>query len=318
MDLSINMLTAFVRVAERLSVTAASQELGVAKSVVSKRLTQLEQGLGATLLARSTRRISLTPAGLLYLEHARRLLADAAAASEALRGLRTTLAGLIRVTAPVSWGHRVVGRLLPEFLALHPALEIELLLEDRLMDLAAEGVDLALRMSARRTPDLVMVPLMRLDLVMCAAPSYLAGAGAPRTPEDLTGHSCLSYWRNIRHDRWVLLGEGRRVTLQVASRYRVNHPEAVADAAAAGLGIALLPLVFITRELADGRLVQVLNAWSVETEFGETVSAVALPDRLRLGRNQALLQFLKARLGPPCPRPTVFPPEPTQPRSGRR
>ena len=302
MDLSISMLAAFVGVAERLSVTAAAQELGLAKSVLSKRLMQLEQGLGVTLLARSTRRISLTPAGLLYLEHARRLLADAAAASEALRGLHTTLAGLIRVTAPVSWGHRVVGRLLPEFLALHPALGIELLLEDRLTDLAAEGIDLALRMSARRTPDLVMVPLMRLDLVMCAAPSYLASAGAPRTPEDLMGHSCLSYWRNIRHDRWVLLGEARRVTLRVASRYRVNHPEAVADAAEVGLGIALLPLVFIMRELADGRLVQVLQAWSVETEFGEAVSAVALPDRLRLGRNQALLQFLKARLRPPCPR----------------
>ncbi len=298
MDLSLDMLTAFVHVAERLSVTAAAQDLGVAKSVVSKRITQLERGLGATLLARSTRQISLTPAGLLYLEHARRLLADAAAGSEALRGLRTTLSGLIRVTAPVSWGHRVLGRLLPEFLALHPALEIELLLDDRLMDLAAEGIDLALRMSARRTPDLVMVPLMRLDLVLCAAPSYLAGAGMPRVPEDLAGHSCLSYWRNIRHGRWVLSGEGRRVALRAAGRYRANHPEAVADAAAAGLGVALLPLVFVRRELADGRLVQVLQGWSAETEFGEAVSAVAVPDRLRLGRNQALLQFLKARLGP--------------------
>lgn len=295
------MLAAFVRVAERLSVTAAAQELGLAKSVVSKRIAQLEQALGATLLERSTRRISLTPSGLLYMEHARRLLADAAAGGEALRGLRTTLAGSIRVTAPVSWGHRVLGRLLPEFVALHPALEIELLLDDRLMDLGAEGVDLALRMSARRAPDLVMVPLMRLDLVMCAAPAYLARAGEPRTPEGLAGHSCLSYWRNVRHDRWDLVGEDRRVTLRVTSRYRANHPEAVADAAAAGLGIALLPLVFVTRELADGRLVRVLPAWSADTEFGDTVSAVALPDRLRLGRNQALLQFLKQRLGPPRP-----------------
>jgi len=307
MNLTIDMLTAFVRVAERLSVTAAAYELGLAKSVVSKRLVHLEQALGAVLLARSTRRISLTPAGLLYLAHARQLLANAAAASEALRGLRTTLAGSIRVTAPVSWGHRVVGRLLPEFLALHPALEIELLLEDRLMDLAQEGIDLALRMSARRTPDLVMIPLIRLDMVMCAAPSYLAGAGVPKTPEDLTRHLCLSYWRNVRHDRWDLRGEDRRVTLQVTSRYRANHPEAVADAATAGLGIALLPQVFIARELADGHLVQVLPAWSAETEFGDAVSAVALPDRLRLGRNQALLQFLKARLGPPSPRPTILP-----------
>ena len=303
MNLTLDMLTAFVRVAERLSITTAAYELGLAKSIVSKRLTQLEQALGAVLFARSTRRVSLTPAGQIYLAHARQLLADADAASEALRGLRTNLAGSIRVTAPVSWGHRVVGRLLPEFLAQHPALEIELLLEDRLMDLAQEGIDLALRMSARRSPDLVMVPLMRLDMVICAAPSYLAGAGAPKTPEDLANHLCLSYWRHVRHDRWDLQGEDRRVTLRVTSRYRANHPEAVADAATAGLGIALLPYVFVARALADGHLVQVLPAWSVETEFGDMVSAVALPDRLRLGRNQALLQFLKVRLEPPRPRP---------------
>lgn len=97
------------------------------------------------------------------------------------------------------------------------------------------------------------------------------------------------------------------MTLQVTSRYRANHPEAVAGAAVAGLGIALLPQVFIARGLADGHLVQVLPAWSAEMEFGDAVSAVALPDRLRLGRNQALLQFLKTRLGPPFPRPAILP-----------
>lgn len=298
MNLTIDMLTAFVRVAERLSLTTAAQELGLAKSIISKRLVQLEQALGTPLLQRSTRRMSLTPAGLLYLTHARQILANADAATEALRGLRTSLTGSIRVTAPVNWGHRVLGRLLPAFLALHPALEIELLLEDRLMDLAADGIDLALRMSARRTPHLVIIPLMRLDLVMCASPAYLADLGTPLIPEDLTRHLCLSYWRTVRHDRWDLRGEDRQITLQVTSRYRANHPEAVADAALAGLGIALLPRVFIARALAAGQLVQVLPAWSAETEFGDAVSAVALPDRLRLGRNQALLQFLKTRLGP--------------------
>ena len=225
------------------------------------------------------------------------MLADADAASEVVRGLRTTLAGSIRVTAPVSWGHRVIGRVLPEFLALHPALEIELLLEDRLMDLAAEGIDIALRMSARRTPDLVMIPLMRLDMVMWRGAVLPRCEGAPKTPEELADHLCLTYWRSARHDRWDLVGEERRVKLHVTGRYRANHPEAVADAAVAGLGIALLPLVFVTRELADGLLVQVLPGWSAETEFGDTVSVVALPDRLRLVRNQTLLQFLKARLG---------------------
>ena len=298
MTLSTDMLAAFVRVAEHLSISAAARELGLAKSVVSKRLAQLEAAVSATLLTRSTRRMSLTPAGILYLEFARRTLDAAKRADEELRTLRADLTGLIRVTAPVSWGQLVVGRLLPLFLAQHPGLEIELLLDDRLMDLAHEHVDIALRMSAVQSPDLVSIPLTRLDWVICAAPAYLATVTPPAQPEALAQHPCLNYWRASRHDRWELMSAGRTVAVQVSSRYRANHPEAVADAAVAGLGIALLPLYFVEREIAEGRLVRLLPEWSARTEFGDAITAVALPDRIRFAKNQALLRFLRARLQP--------------------
>jgi DNA-binding transcriptional LysR family regulator len=296
--LSTDLLAVFVSVAERQSVSAAARELGIGKSVVSKRLAQLESHVGATLLARSTRQVSLTPAGAIYLEFARRALDLAARAQEELRTLRTELTGLIRVTAPVSWGQRVVGPLLPAFLAQHPGLEIELLLDDRLMDLAYERIDLALRMSAFTPPDLVSIPLTRLDWIICAAPAYLARAAAPEEPAALAQHPCLNYWRDARHNRWELTSGGRCVVVQVSSRYRANHPEAVADAAVAGLGIALLPLYFVEREIAGGRLVRLLPEWTARTEFGEAITAVALPDRIRFAKNQALLQFFRARLRP--------------------
>ncbi|MDP9097201.1 MAG: LysR family transcriptional regulator [Pseudomonadota bacterium] len=299
MSLSTDMLAAFSTVTEQLSISGAARVLGLPKSVVSKRLAQLEDSVGAALLTRSTRRMSLTPAGTLYLAFARRALAAVDEARESLRTLRTELSGLIRVSAPVAWGQRVLGPLLPAFLAAHEGLEVELVLSDRVMDLAYERIDLALRMSAASTPDLVTIPLVRLDWGLCAAPSYLASSGVPDGPAALEGHRCLSYWRDRRQDRWSFSAGARRVTVQVGSRYRANHPEAVADAAVAGLGIALLPLYFVEREIAAARLVRVLPDWTPRTEFGDAVCVVALPDRIRFARNQALLQFLRAQVARP-------------------
>ena len=293
------MLAAFIALAEQLSVSRAARTLGLPKSVVSKRLAQLEDQLGATLLARSTRSMSLTPAGSLYLDFARRALDAVEDARESLRTLRTDVSGLIRVSAPVAWGQRVLGPVLPEFLAQHDGLELELVLSDQIMDLAYERIDLALRMSAATAPDLVSLPLMRLDWVVCAAPAYLQNASPPGDPAALSQHRCLFYWRDRRHDRWVFAAGSNLVTVQVSSRYRANHPEAVADAAVAGLGIALLPLYFVEREIADGRLVRLLSDWMPQTDFGNVVNVVALPDRIRFARNQALLHFLRARF----PRP---------------
>ena len=298
MTLSLNMLAAFVKVAETRSVSAAAAGLGVGKSVVSKRIAQLEASIGATLFARSTRRVALTPAGEAYLEFARRAIGEVRSGEERLRDLRAELTGKIRVTAPVSWGQRVLARRLPEFLRLHPAIELELTLADRVMDIAFERIDLALRWTTLPQSDHVAVPVANVDWLLAASPGYLAGAGTPCEPQDLAAHPCMCYWREGSDDAWLLGARGQQQQVRVSSRYHADHPEAVADAALAGLGIATLPGYLCEDALADGRLVRVLPAWTPITKFGERVYAVASPERARIARNRALVEFLCHQFGP--------------------
>ena len=297
MAISIDMLTAFVKVAEKRSVSAAAADLGVGKSLISKRVAQLESLVKATLFSRSTRKVVLTLAGETYLDGARRALHEVAAAEERLRGLRTELSGLVRLTAPVSWGQRVLAKRLPEFLRQHPAIELELLLSDQLFDLAAERIDLGLRWTATPPPNLRLQAVAEVTWVIAAAPAYLALAGAPRQPQDLVAHPCMAYWRESSDEALTLRCGELCEQVRVRSRYHVNNPEAVADAALAGLGLALLPRYLCDDALADGRLVAVLEAWTPETKFGTCITAVATPERLRLARNQALLGFLRQQFG---------------------
>ncbi len=296
MNISLDMLEAFIKVVDHLSVSAAATELGVSKGVISKRVVQLEETIKATLLTRSSRKIALTPAGEIYVEYARKALAAVNLAHEGLQTLRSAPSGLIRLTAPISWGQKVLAKLLPEFLQLHPAIEIELLLQDRIMDIAYESIDFALRMTASPALDLVSIPVARLDWVVCAAPSYLAAAGEPKKPADLEKHPCMNYWRVVADDSWQFVCGEKTVTVRVHGRYRANNPEAIADAAVAGMGIAQLPFYVVEQALAAGKLVQILSDWEPVTKYGNRITAVAAPDRIGFSRNQALLVFLKQRL----------------------
>ena len=293
MPVSSDMLAAFVKVADNASVSRAAQELDVCKSVVSKRVAQLEEVVGATLFARSTRRIALTPAGEAYAEFARRALAEIGAGEERLRALRSELTGRIRLSATVSWGQRVLAAKLPEFLRLHPGIEVELQLVDRMVDLAYERVDIALRWSTTPPPGLMWEPVAVVGWSVVASPGYLAEAGTPLAPTDLGSHSCLCYWREASDDLWVLAHAGEFARTRVHSRYHVDNPEAVAGAAIAGLGIAMLPDYLCQDEIANGRLVRVLPGWAPQNKFGSVISAVSTAERMRLPRNRVLLSFLR-------------------------
>ena len=295
---SSDMLAAFLKVADASSVSRAAGELGVGKSLVSKRVAQLEERVGATLFSRSTRKVALTPAGEAYVEFARRALAEMNGGEERLRALRSELTGRIRLTATVAWGQRVLAKVLPEFLRLHPAIEIDLQLADRLLDVAFERIDIALRWSAApASHGLSSTPLAVVDWALVAAPAYLATSGTPQAPAELAQHACLCYWREASDDQWLLAAAGQVVPVRVRSRYHADNPEAVAEAAVAGVGIAMLP-DFLSRDaLADGRLLRVLPGWAPQTKFGTLISAVATPERMRLPRNQVLLGFLRQQLG---------------------
>ena len=296
---SSDMLIAFLKVADGSSVSRAASALGCGKSAVSKRVAQLEQTIGATLFSRSTRKIALTPAGEAYADFARRALAEMAAGEEALRTLRSELTGSIRLTATISWGQRVLAKKLPEFLRVHPGIEIELQLHDRLMDLAAERIDIALRWSATPSQGLSCVPVARVDWRLVAAPGYLAAAGTPATPQALADHACLCYWREASDATWTLEAAGKRVPVRAQNRYHVDNPDAIADAALAGLGIAMLPDFLCDDALASARLVRVLPGWTPQTKFGTLITAVATPERMRLLRNQVLLTFLRQQFAAP-------------------
>lgn len=295
MTISTDMLTAFTKVAELESVSAAAGELGVAKSVISKRIAQLETTLQATLFSRSTRKVALTLAGEIYLDFARGALASMAEAQERLRDLRQELSGRIRITAPVSWGQRVLARIVTDFIAAYPAIEVDLLLDDRLLDLAYEGIDFALRMSPSHPAEMMAVPLYDLEWLICASPDYLDRCGTPATPAALAGRPCISYWRVSDQD-WVLVREADIVEVRIHGPLRANNPEAVAEAAIMGMGVALLPLYIVERDISEGRLVRVLPEWQPRTKFGDKIFAIAPIERMRLSRNKCFLDFLKDRL----------------------
>jgi DNA-binding transcriptional LysR family regulator len=300
MVITTDMLGAFVKVAETLSVSAAATELGVGKGLVSKRIAQLETQVGATLFSRSTRRVSLTPAGEAYLEGARRALSEMAAAQERVRDLRAQLTGGIRMTAPVSWGQRVLAVRLPEFLQAFPGIGIELQLVDRVMDIGRERIDVALRWSKTPpSPGLASAPVAEVGWLLAAAPAFLETAGWPRQPEDLAAHPGLCYWRDGADDQWRLeRADGAELRqVRVSGRYHVDNPEAVAEAAIAGLGVAMLPDYLCTAALRDGRLQRVLPDWTPITKFGSRITAVGAPERIGLARVQALLRFLRHSSG---------------------
>jgi DNA-binding transcriptional LysR family regulator len=292
--ISADMLLAFVKVAENLSVSKTAIALAVGKSVISKRIAQLESHLGATLFSRSTRQVALTSAGEAYLEHAKKALLAMSAGEEMLTALRSDLNGKIRVTAPVSWGQRILSKKIPEFLRMHPGIELELILSDRMMDLAHERIDVAFRWSTSQdNKELYVKPVSLIEWMLVCAPQYIALHGEPTSPEELENHSCLFYWKDTSDDWWILeLGpEVKRV--KVKSRYHVDNPEAILEACVQGLGIGLLPAYLCKDAILDGTLLKVLPEWMPQTRFGNRITAVTPPDRMRVYRNKVFIEFVQ-------------------------
>lgn len=298
--ISTDMLAAFLKVAECRSVSQAAVSLDVAKSLVSKRIAQLEERLETTLFSRSTRKVALTPAGETYVDYAKRALAEVADGMERVRSLRTELSGNLRLTAPVSWGQRVLAKHLPEFIKMHPSLEIDLMLNDRMMDMATERIDVALRWSSHSHHERHGTPLTEIKWYLTAAPAYIAKYGLPAEPVELNDHACLYYRRDNTDDHWTLQhnlaakqSALRHVEVNVGGRYRVDNPEVVLESATAGMGIALLPDYLCVQAIEKGILVKVLTHWTPLTKFGTHIVALCPPDRKKISRNQALIDYLQ-------------------------
>ena len=254
----------FVAVVECGSFTGAAVRLEMSAVMVGKYIALLEGQLGTRLLERNTRRQSLTDAGRVYFDEARRVLEQVANAERSVERLRLAPAGTLRVSAPVSFGASIIAPLTASFLQAWPEVRVELDLTNRMVDLVDEGIDLAIRIGDIQRTDLVAKYLAPYRMAICAAPDYLARHGTPQTPADLAGHQCLSHTVWTARNEWRLPGAAEEVRWKRDAVLRCNDGYALRMAAVAGAGLLLQPEVLLAEDLANGRLVRILQNYTPE------------------------------------------------------
>jgi DNA-binding transcriptional LysR family regulator len=253
-------LGVFAKVVEQGSFARAAERLGLSTSAVSRSVSDLEAHLGARLLNRTTRRLSLTESGQAFLERTVQLLADLEEAESAVTASALMPRGTLRMTGPITFGERYIAPAVAEFAARHPEVRFDVELSDRMVDLVDEGFDLAIRIGTPGSLALIARPVSQSQLVCCASPAYLAKHGTPRTPEELAKHRCLSYAYLAARDTWHFSGpDGRERTVKIAGPVVANNGRFLAEIAAVGAGIALEPDFIVGDDIARGRLVPILR-----------------------------------------------------------
>ena len=294
--MDLNEIVVFAKVVETGGFTAAATALGLPKSTVSRKVAQLEERLGARLLQRTTRKLGLTEIGRAYYERCQRIVADISEAEQLVADLQEAPRGLLRVTAPIDVGGLYLGCIVADFLSHEPDIQIELVLSDRVFDLVAERLDLAIRFGPLPDSSMVARRLAPMRTVLVAAPAYVEKRGAPAVPEDLAEHDIVSFVPISRMKRWTLRGpDGAELELMPYARFSANGMFAVREAVRSGAGISLLPDFAVHQELTGGTLVRVMPDWhGLEAElFAVYPSTRNLSPKLR-----AFLDFLAARLTP--------------------
>jgi DNA-binding transcriptional LysR family regulator len=293
--MNLRRLQLFVRVADEGGFTAAARALGVPKSAVSSAVARLEEELGARLLHRSSRRVTLTEAGAALHQQARPALRALDEAETAVLEAQTALRGPIRITAPVEVGTRLLEPHLTRFIASHPEVSLDVVLTSRIVDLAAEGFDLAVRGGPVRDPSVVARPLRVEDAGLFAAPSYLARRGQPRRVRDLAGHDCVVHCPIAGRATWALTGPRGPERVEVPARLGADQFAFIVRAVVNGAGIGLLPLFLCDAEVTRGDIVRVLPRHAMRSTRLHLVypSARHLPRRVA-----ALRDFLLDALRP--------------------
>lgn len=291
-------MAVFARVAEAMSFSGAARRLGISKSAVSKHVARLERSLGARLLNRTTRRLSLTEVGTAFYEHCARVVAEAEAAELAVSRLHSEPRGVLKITTPAAFGHLHVAPAIPDFLKRHPEVSVQMVMNDRVVDLAEEGYDVVIRMTSEPAPNIVARRLAPIRWVVCAAPQYLKRHRAPRLPQELAQHNCLSYSFFELSADWRFKTESGEETVRVAGNFTVNNSEALREAVLRGLGIAQLPTFTVGRDIQQGTLKALLPDCVPLGTFGTDIYAVYLPTRFLSPKVRAFVDFFVERFGP--------------------
>lgn len=248
----------FSAVVDASSFVAAADSLGMSKAAVSRYVSELEQRLGVRLMHRTTRKLSLTPEGEVFLARCRDILASIESSEAEISTRSVTASGLLKVSVPVSFGIRHLAPLWSEFLSDHPKVTLDVQLADRVIDLVDEGFDLAVRIARLPDSSLISRQLASTRLVLCAAPSYLKRRGTPAHPSELAQHDVLGYSLMAMGDQWQFTGPEGPLSVKVRPRMWTNNGDSCVAAALQGSGIQLQPTFLIDDELASGQLVEIL------------------------------------------------------------
>ena len=292
--LDLNLLAVFARVVEAGSFAEAARRLSSSRSAVSKSVAKLEVALGARLLNRTTRHLSLTEIGAAVAEHGGRIVEEAIGAENLVASLASEPRGVLRVSASVAFGTLHVAPALAEFLPRYPQMKVDMTITDRLVDLAEEGYDVAIYVTGQPPQHWVARKLAPIRRKLCATPEYFRQRGVPLTPTDLVVHNCLDYTRSGEQGRWRFTGPEGDISVPVNGPLHVDDDEALSQAVLGGLGMGLLPTFIIGKDLQSGKLQAVLSEYiPVERH----VYAMYLPTRHLPNKVRVFIDFLVKLIG---------------------
>jgi DNA-binding transcriptional LysR family regulator len=281
----------FAKVVEDQSFSSAANKLGVTKGAVSKGIVRLERALGIRLLQRTTRKLSLTEAGAKFFQRVNPALSTIDDSWKFMSGFKREPSGRLRVTAPVTFGRMHVVPRIPEFLRRYPEVAVDMVLTDRVVNVTAEGFDVAIRQSARLHLGLVAKKLVATRRVLVASPSYLKKHGTPRSVHELKNHQCLSYLQFTSKPKWRFKSSGKLIQVAVNSRFHINNIEAIHQLVLDGMGIAIMPTFMAGPDIKAGRLVKIISGLEILSDLGSHVHVVYAQDHQRLPKVTAFLGF---------------------------
>ena len=290
----LNLMAIFARVVEAGSFAEAARRMATSRSAISKAVAKLEKELGARLLNRTTRYLSLTEIGASVSEHCTRMLSEAEQARKLVDSLTTAPRGLLRVSASVAFGTLHIAPALAVFLSRYPEIRIDLTITDRWVDLAEEGCLVAIRVPGPPPPNWVARMLGPVRRKLCATPGYFDQRGVPQSPADLVHHNCLDYTRSGEQGHWRFTGPDGDISVTVTVPHHDDDDEALSQAVLGGLGIGLLPTFIIGKDLQSGKLQAALSEY-IPVE--QHVYAMYLPTRHLPSKVRVFIDFLLTHIG---------------------
>ena len=295
MDL-LKSMQAYVAVVDAGSMVDASAQLGTSNAAVSRHLAALEDHLGARLLNRTTRRLSMTPAGQDFYNRAQTILADIAEAETVAGATTSSPSGLLRISAPLSLGIGKLSQVLPGFIESYPDLRMDIDLSDRVVDLVNDGIDVAVRIAREpATTNVIARRIAPVRMIICAAPAYLKKHGRPTEPDELRAMATLNYSYLSSGDSWTLThSSGRQSLVRINPRVHATNGDILRELAIAGHGIIMQPDFIVASALAAGALEPVLDDWSIE---GYHLYAVYLSRKFLTAKVRAFIDYLIASIG---------------------